>query len=230
MPDTPESRGIQGWSVHSGDSYWIGKEAQEFVPEAGKSCVLCRRRHLTTINFKELVEIFLKKVMILVLWILSVTQLRRDKLEAKDIAAKVDAMIVIGGKHSSIQRKLYEICCKECAHTCLIQTLDDLHLGTTQSCPPGGYYSRTSTLNKLIEEVQNYVRINFEQMLEESLKTIHAGEVVEGTVIDVKPEEVILNIGYKSDGILTRNEYTNDPGVDMTVVVKTGDKMEVQGT
>ena len=49
--------------------------------------------------------------------------------------------------------------------------------------------------------------LTFEQMLEESLKTIHAGEVVEGTVIDVKPEEIILNIGYKSDGILTKNEY-----------------------
>ena len=70
--------------------------------------------------------------------------------------------------------------------------------------------------------------LTFEQMLEESLKTIHAGEVVEGTVIDVKPEEVILNIGYKSDGVLTRNEYTNDSGVDMTAVVKPGDKMEVK--
>ena len=70
--------------------------------------------------------------------------------------------------------------------------------------------------------------LTFEQMLEESLKTIHAGEVVEGTVIDVKPEEVILNIGYKSDGVLTRNEYTNDSSVDMTQVVKPGDKMEVK--
>ena len=70
--------------------------------------------------------------------------------------------------------------------------------------------------------------LTFEQMLEESLKTIHAGEVVEGTVIDVKPEEVILNIGYKSDGVLTRTEYTNDPSVDMTAVVKPGDKMEVK--
>ena len=70
--------------------------------------------------------------------------------------------------------------------------------------------------------------LTFEQMLEESFKTIHAGEVVEGTVIDVKPEEVILNIGYKSDGVLTRNEYTNDSGVDMTAVVKPGDKMEVK--
>ena len=70
--------------------------------------------------------------------------------------------------------------------------------------------------------------LTFEQMLEESLKTIHAGEVVEGTVIDVKPEEIILNIGYKSDGILTKNEYTNEPNVDLTTVVKLGDTMEVK--
>ena len=64
--------------------------------------------------------------------------------------------------------------------------------------------------------------LTFEQMLEESLKTIHTGEVVEGTVIDVKPEEAILNIGYKSDGVLTRNEYTNEPNVDLTKVIKAG--------
>ncbi len=70
--------------------------------------------------------------------------------------------------------------------------------------------------------------LTFEQMLEESLKTIHTGEVVEGTVIDVKPEEIILNIGYKSDGVLTRNEYTNEPNVDLTTVAKPGDTMEVK--
>ena len=70
--------------------------------------------------------------------------------------------------------------------------------------------------------------LTFEQMLEESLKTIHTGEVVEGTVIDVKPEEIVLNIGYKSDGILTRNEYTNEPNVDLTTVVQPGDTMEVK--
>ncbi len=70
--------------------------------------------------------------------------------------------------------------------------------------------------------------LTFEQMLDESFKTIHTGEVVEGTVIDVKPEEIILNIGYKSDGILTRNEYTNEPNVDLTTVAKVGDTMEVK--
>ena len=70
--------------------------------------------------------------------------------------------------------------------------------------------------------------LTFEQMLEESFKTIHTGEVVEGTVIDVKPDEMVLNIGYKSDGILTRNEYTNEPGVDLTKIAKVGDSMEVK--
>ncbi len=70
--------------------------------------------------------------------------------------------------------------------------------------------------------------LTFEQMLEESLKTIHTGEIVEGTVIDVKPDEIILNIGYKSDGILTKNEYSNESGIDLTTVAKIGDKMETK--
>ena len=73
-------------------------------------------------------------------------------------------------------------------------------------------------------------KLTSEQMLEDpnSIRTIHSGEVVEGTVIDVKPEEIVLNIGYKSDGILARNEYTNDSSVDLTEVVKPGDTMEVK--
>ena len=70
--------------------------------------------------------------------------------------------------------------------------------------------------------------MSFEQMLEESLKTIRNGEVVEGTVIDVKPDEIILNIGYKSDGIITRSEYTNEPNVDLTTVVKVGDTLDAK--
>ncbi len=70
--------------------------------------------------------------------------------------------------------------------------------------------------------------LTFEQMLEESLKTIHTGEVVNGTVIAVKPDEIVLNIGYKSDGILTKAEYTNDSTADLTQLVHVGDTMEVK--
>lgn len=70
--------------------------------------------------------------------------------------------------------------------------------------------------------------LSFEQMLDESFKTIHNGEVVEGTVIDVKPDEIILNIGYKADGIITKNEYSNDSSLDLTTVVSVGDAMTVK--
>jgi small subunit ribosomal protein S1 len=70
--------------------------------------------------------------------------------------------------------------------------------------------------------------MSFEQMLDAYEKTIRNGEVVEGTVIGVKPDEVVLNIGYKSDGIITRNEYTNEPNVDLTTVVNVGDTLEAK--
>ena len=70
--------------------------------------------------------------------------------------------------------------------------------------------------------------VSFEQLLDESIKTIHNGEIVEGTVIDVKDDMVILNIGYKADGLLTKQEYSNDPAVKLSEEVKVGDTLEVK--
>lgn len=68
--------------------------------------------------------------------------------------------------------------------------------------------------------------MSFEQMLDASLKSIHAGEIVTGKVISVKPDEIALNIGYKSDGIMTRSDYSADNTVDLTTVVNVGDEIE----
>ena len=70
--------------------------------------------------------------------------------------------------------------------------------------------------------------MSFEQLLEASLKTIRTGEVVEGTVIDVKEDEIILNIGYKADGIISRNEYSNTPNLDLRTVINVGDTMQAK--
>ena len=70
--------------------------------------------------------------------------------------------------------------------------------------------------------------MSFEQLLEKSLVTIHNGEVVKGTVIGVKEDEIILNIGYKADGIITRSEYTNKPNADLTTMVQEGEEMEAK--
>ena len=71
--------------------------------------------------------------------------------------------------------------------------------------------------------------LSFEQMFEESsFKRLRTGEVVTGKVIDVKEDEIVLNIGYKSDGIITRSEYTNESNVDLRNLVHVGDEMEAK--
>ena len=81
--------------------------------------------------------------------------------EARQIASQVESMIVIGDAHSSNTRKLYEICKEECGNTYFVQTLDDLHLDLPKAASPVGITAGASTPNNIIEEVQNYVRINF---------------------------------------------------------------------
>lgn len=158
----PEVEGILGW-VEGQPAYTVtSQEDIEKLPlkEGEKVCLVAQ----TTFNynkFQELVEIFEKKGydISVVNTICNATEERQT--EAKEIAAKVDAMIIIGGRHSSNTRKLYEICSRECADTYFIQTLDDLHLDLPKAVRLVGITAGASTPNKLIEEVQNYVRINF---------------------------------------------------------------------
>ena len=157
----PEVEGIKGWVL--GDAIVINCEDDIKKLERFSDTSLCIVSQ-TTFNynkFKELVEIFQKKGynVSVVNTICNATEERQT--EAREIASKADAMIVIGGKHSSNTRKLYEICSAECANTYFIQTLDDLHLELPKAVRLIGITAGASTPNNIIEEVQNYVRINF---------------------------------------------------------------------
>jgi len=157
----PEVEGIRGWSVTEAIVIESGDEIENLtISKDEKLCIVSQ----TTFNykkFKDLVEIFQKKGydVSVVNTICNATEERQT--EAKEIAAKVDAMIVIGGTHSSNSRKLYEICAKECENTIFIQTLDNLHLNFPKEVRCVGITAGASTPNNIIEEVQNYVRINF---------------------------------------------------------------------
>ena len=228
-PGHPEVEGIIGWSETPVTVIETIEEAQAFTCDPNQPVCVVSQTTFNYNKFNNIVEIIKSNPynVSIVNTICNATEERQA--EAKEIAAKVDVMIVIGGLHSSNSRKLYEICREQCEHTYFIQTLKDLHLDLPESVRLVGITAGASTPNNIIEEVQSYMsELSFEQMLEESFKTIHTGEVVEGTVIDVKPEEIILNIGYKSDGILTKNEYTNNSSVDLTEAVKVGDTMEVK--
>ena len=160
-PGHPEVEGIMGWSKTPATVVESAGEAEKFVyDDSSEVCIVSQ----TTFNynkFKELVEIFEKKGynVNVVNTICNATEERQT--EAGEIASKVDVMIIIGGKHSSNTRKLYEICSEKCPSTYFIQTLEDLHLELPEDAATVGITAGASTPNNIIEEVQNYVRINF---------------------------------------------------------------------
>ena len=158
----PEVEGIKGWAGDNVTVIQSVEDAESFslTDEKQKVCIVSQ----TTFNynkFKELVEIMCKKGYdINVLnTICSATKERQE--EAADIAKRVDAMIVIGDKHSSNTQKLFEICSNACADTYYIQTLDDLNMNQLRSVETVGITAGASTPKNIIEEVQNNVRINF---------------------------------------------------------------------
>lgn len=230
-PEHPEIKGIIGWC--NNDNYTVIEnidQATEFDLQLDvKLCIVAQ----TTFNynrFQELVEIISKKGydIFALNTICNATQSRQS--EAYDLAKKSEAMIVIGSKQSSNTRKLYEICKNECENTYYIQKPDDLDLNEFKSFRNVGITAGASTPHNIIKEVLNVMsEKSFEQLLEEeNVVKISNGDVVEGIVLGVKEDEIILNIGYKSEGIITRNEYTNTPNLDLTTVVQPGDKMQAK--
>ncbi len=157
----PEVEGIMGWSSTPAIVIGSPEEAEKFSFEAGKEVCVVSQTTFNYNKFQDVVEIFMKKGYngSVVNTICNATEVRQT--EARKIAAQVDVMIVIGGNHSSNTRKLYEICMQECANTYFIQTLNDLHLDLPKSVRLVGITAGASTPNNIIEEVQNYVRINF---------------------------------------------------------------------
>ena len=157
----PEVVGIRGWSVTPVTILQNAAEAMEFEAETdAKICVVSQ----TTFNYKkfeEIVEILSKKRYDISVLNTICNATSERQTEAASIAKSVDAMIVIGDKHSSNTQKLFEICASACENTYYIQTLDDLDSNQLLSAKTVGITAGASTPNNIIEEVQNYVRINF---------------------------------------------------------------------
>ena len=160
-PGHPEVEGIMGWCKGTMSVLETEEEAEKCEINPGIEICIVSQTTFNYNKFQHIVAIFQEKGYndSVVNTICNATEERQT--EAKEIAAQADAMIVIGGKHSSNTRKLYEICSAECANTYFIQTLDDLHLELPKSAFLVGITAGASTPNKIIEEVQNYVRINF---------------------------------------------------------------------
>ena len=165
--DHPEVQGICGWCQGPFTVIKNRQEAEEFMPPSGKKVCIVSQTTFNYNKFKDLVEILRKKrydnnvlnILNVLNTICNATEERQR--EAKNIAGEVDTMLVIGGRHSSNTQKLFEICKKECGNTYYIQTPVDLDSEMFQCSSYVGITAGASTPNKIIEEVQEHVRIKF---------------------------------------------------------------------
>ena len=228
-PGHAEVEGTIGWSEtppHLINSI----EDIDNLPDMGdKNITVVSQTTYSLKKFKELVAVLQDKYYNINVCntICNATEERQN--EAEELASKVDYMIVIGGKSSSNTQKLYDISKQKCNNTYYIQTLVDLDLTVFESASRVGITAGASTPNHIIKEVQDSMsELSFEEMLQdETPVSIRPGQIVDGEVISVKPDELVVNINYKSDGIVTANEYSNTP-IDLTTVVKPGDPITVK--
>ena len=153
--------------------------------------------------------------------------------EADELSKKVDAMIVIGDPSSANSNKLYKICKENCENTHFVQSIQDLDLNYFQKSVRIGITAGASTPVAVIREaVSTMSELNndeksFEEMLNETMVPLHSGAVVKGTVLSVSPVEVSVNLNYKADGVISKDELSEDPTYDPTKEFKTGDEIEV---
>ncbi len=225
----PEVIGINGWCENSAviiDEY----EQVDAVTQCQKPvCVVAQ----TTFNqniFKKII-IFLKKTCqnpIIFDTICNATEERQA--ESRTLAEEMDVMLVLGGQNSSNTQKLYQICKDVCPEAYCAESIDALGDLQRFRNKRVGITAGASTPAVIIKEAINKMENqdkDFATLLEESLKAINTGDVVTGTVIEVGPTEVIVDLGVKQDGIIPASEISDDPSLTPEDIVKVGD--EIQG-
>ena len=155
--------------------------------------------------------------------------------EARVMSGESDVMIVLGDARSSNAAKLASICRRNCPRTYLLEGISEIKLNILKSDDRIGLIAGASTPPAVIKEALGFMSdlINannnqtFEEMLDDSLVSLHTGDVVKGTVIQVTPGEISVNLGYKSDGIIPKNEITDDANCDITEMIKPGEEVIV---
>lgn len=232
--DHPEVIGINGWCNDEGIIVNSEEDAKRIFGY-DKICIVSQTTN-TLEKFQKLANIIKSqgKEVKIINTICNATNLRQTA--CKSLAKKVDAMVVIGGYESSNTNKLEEISRIYCKNVYHIEISEELPLQEIVKFNTIGITAGASTPDWIIREVVDTVEnINNNEIdnneimeaIENSLVTIQKGDVVKGNVIYVTKNEVMVNINYKSDGIITKEELSNDPDVKPKDLFNEGDEVEV---
>ncbi len=230
-PVHPEVVGINGWCGNSAVIISSVEEAKAFEPEDGKKYALVSQTTFQTDIYDEIADIICKKTDVELNRTICLATAERQH-EAVETAKRVDCMIILGDNKSSNTRKLYEISKKYCENTFLCETFVDLDLKSVLKYGKIGITAGASTPPAIIKEAVNtmseFENKSFEEMLDESMVTLRTGDIVKGTVIQVSETgDVSVNLGFKSDGIISRSDFSDDPNTNPADVVKAGDVIDV---
>lgn len=234
----PEVQGILG---HCTAEVYTFADVSEFKQLAlierhsyDKNCILIAQTTFNLLEWQKCISFARKAYTKIRLFdtICSATMLRQQ--EAEDISKSSDYMIVIGGRGSSNTAKLAEICSKYC-RTALIESAMELKSNDIIGAANIGVTAGASTPAFIIKEVQTTMsdilnqqdEMSFEEMLEQSFKTIRANEKVTAVVTSVSQNEIAVDVGTKHAGYVPLAEFTDDPNVELQELVKVGDEIEL---
>ena len=241
MHGHPEVEAVKGWC---GDCVicentveldeWYGK----FGELLDKPITMVVQTTQTRSNFTECASFLKKRCTNLQMFdtICGATSMRQE--EAAKLAAECDAMVVIGGKHSANSVHLSVICSELCPNVQFIENADELDTDMLKTAVSVGVTAGASTPAWIIKEVSKKMseeikidaaaeekEMSFDEMLEESIKTIYNGDKVTGTVVAITGTEVSVDIGTKYSGFIPTTEFTDD-GIKVEDAVKVGDTIE----
>ena len=161
--------------------------------------------------------------------ICSVTEERQT--EAAALAERSDTMIVIGSKSSSNTLKLYEVCRAKCPRTYLVESAADLQTIDFSGSQTVSITAGASTPYSVIQEVEETMAEqmeNFEELLEKSLKTLNTGDVVTGVITSISQNEIHLDLGSKTTGVIVHEKLTDDPSAKLSELFKVGDEIKAK--
>jgi len=224
----PEVKGINGWCEGKAHIFATLQEVEDAKPLCDRVCVVAQTTFMQEV-FKKIVTFLKNTCQDIVIFDTICNATEERQAEAYELASRSDAMIVLGGRESSNTQKLYSICKSVCPTAYCLERIDDLPQGCDFGSKRVGITAGASTPAVIIKEaigkMENFE--SFEALMEESLKTLNTGDIVMGTVIEVRPNEVIVDLGAKQDGFIPAGEISDDPEATTDSICKVGDEIEV---
>ncbi len=235
----PEVIGINGWCEDIARVIESEAEARNLEFQAEKTVYVVAQTTFERELWKKITKIIKNTCQSAIVFDTICSATNERQKYAAELAKESDVFVVVGGRHSSNTKKLYDIAAPLSSHTFLVEEAGELPEDIMSLGDSFGITAGASTpehiikevLKTMVEEKNTNIQGNgeptFAEAFEQSLVTLNTGQVVSGTIISITPTEVYVDLGYKADGIIPADELTDDPSANPADVVKVGDEVEV---